>query len=150
MRRILAILLALISIGSSLSAQKSVHVRGYVTKSGQYVAPHQRSTPHYTKADNYSAKPILSPYTGKAVTRSAIVPAGSIAAPKVRSAAKPATMKVVSPGAKKNATMPRAKASEPIVKATAQCRDSTLSYSARRTGACSHHRGVSKWLQRLP
>lgn len=32
--------------------------------------------------------------------------------------------------------------------ATARCRDGTLSYSARRRGTCSHHGGVSVWLNR--
>ena len=31
-------------------------------------------------------------------------------------------------------------------KATARCKDGTLSYSARREGACSDHGGVDKWL----
>ncbi|MHB8470005.1 MAG: HNH endonuclease signature motif containing protein [Gaiellaceae bacterium] len=29
---------------------------------------------------------------------------------------------------------------------TARCRDGTLSYSAHRSGTCSHHRGVAAWL----
>lgn len=30
--------------------------------------------------------------------------------------------------------------------ATAQCRDGTYSFSMHRTGTCSHHGGVAKWL----
>jgi hypothetical protein len=30
--------------------------------------------------------------------------------------------------------------------ATAQCRDGTYSFSKSRSGTCSHHGGVSKWL----
>ncbi len=28
---------------------------------------------------------------------------------------------------------------------TAICKDGTYSYSKRRSGTCSHHKGVSKW-----
>lgn len=34
--------------------------------------------------------------------------------------------------------------------ATAQCWDSTYSYSAHRRGTCSHHGGVRVWLKRVP
>lgn len=30
-------------------------------------------------------------------------------------------------------------------KATARCRDGSLSYSAHRCGTCSHHRGVAEF-----
>src|SRR5689334_7869284 len=30
--------------------------------------------------------------------------------------------------------------------ATAQCRDGTYSFSKQRSGTCSHHGGVGKWL----
>jgi hypothetical protein len=30
--------------------------------------------------------------------------------------------------------------------ATAQCRDGTYSFSLHRSGTCSHHGGVAKWL----
>jgi hypothetical protein len=31
-------------------------------------------------------------------------------------------------------------------KATARCRDGSLSFSLRPCGTCSHHRGVAEWL----
>lgn len=31
--------------------------------------------------------------------------------------------------------------------ATAQCRDSTYSFSRHRRGTCSHHGGVARWLR---
>jgi hypothetical protein len=34
--------------------------------------------------------------------------------------------------------------------ATAQCRDGTYSYSAHRSGTCSHHGGVAVWLTQPP
>jgi hypothetical protein len=36
--------------------------------------------------------------------------------------------------------------SSPPVGATAQCRDTTYSFSMSRRGTCSHHGGVAKWL----
>jgi Protein of unknown function (DUF3761) len=33
---------------------------------------------------------------------------------------------------------------------SAVCRDGSLSYSAHRSGTCSSHEGVSKWLVDLP
>jgi hypothetical protein len=40
-------------------------VRGYVKKDGTYVAPHHATNPNGTKADNYSTKGNVNPYTGK-------------------------------------------------------------------------------------
>jgi len=37
-----------------------------------------------------------------------------------------------------------------IAKATARCRDGSLSYSAHRCGTCSHRGGVSEWLASVP
>jgi hypothetical protein len=34
--------------------------------------------------------------------------------------------------------------------ATAQCKDGTYSFSRHRTGTCSHHGGVARWLVALP
>ncbi len=38
----------------------------------------------------------------------------------------------------------------PQAQAKAQCRDGTLSYSQHRSGTCSHHGGVAKWLAPAP
>ena len=35
----------------------------------------------------------------------------------------------------------------PPIGATAQCRDGAYSFSQHRSGTCSHHGGVSIWLQ---
>src|SRR5438105_14972734 len=43
------------------------------------------------------------------------------------------------------ALVPVASASAPPG-ATALCRDGTYSFSAHRSGTCSHHGGVAKWL----
>lgn len=50
-------------------AQRSVHVRGYTRKDGTYVAPHYRSAPNRTTADNWSTRGNVNPYTGEAGTR---------------------------------------------------------------------------------
>ena len=34
--------------------------------------------------------------------------------------------------------------------ATAECTDGTISYSAHRSGTCSHHGGVAHWINRPP
>lgn len=47
----------------------STHVRGYYRNNGTYVAPHYRSSPNNTKADNWSTKGNYNPYTGKQGTR---------------------------------------------------------------------------------
>jgi TPR repeat protein len=53
----------------SFEADAAVHVGGYTRKNGTYVAPHYRSAPNHTKADNYSTKGNVNPYTGKAGTK---------------------------------------------------------------------------------
>lgn len=53
---------------SSVAAQ--VHVRGYTRADGTYVAPHYRSSPNSTTADNYSTRGNINPYTGERGTRS--------------------------------------------------------------------------------
>lgn len=46
-----------------------VHVSGHVTKAGTYVAPSYRTAPNQTKTDNWSSKPNVNPYNGKAGTK---------------------------------------------------------------------------------
>lgn len=48
---------------------RASRVRGYVKKSGKYVASYRRTTPNKTKADNWSAKGNVNPDTGKAGTK---------------------------------------------------------------------------------
>lgn len=47
------------------TASAQVHVNGYTKKDGTYVAPHERTAPNSTKADNYSTQGNVNPYTGK-------------------------------------------------------------------------------------
>ena len=64
MKKVLAIVLALVSI----SAFSQVHVKGHVKKDGTYVEPTVRSAPNATKDDNYSTKGNENPYNGKSGT----------------------------------------------------------------------------------
>ncbi len=64
-----AIIIAL-ALGFALSATaKTVHVRAHVTKTGTYVPAHVRTAPDHSKANNWSSKPNVNPYTGKAGTK---------------------------------------------------------------------------------
>lgn len=65
MKKVL-IVLSLISIASPVMAQQ--YVNGYYRSDGTYVQPYYRSTPNYTKYDNYSTKDNYNPYTGKTGT----------------------------------------------------------------------------------
>jgi serine/threonine-protein kinase len=39
---------------------------------------------------------------------------------------------------------------DPLAGVTAICKDGTYSYSAHRSGTCSHHGGVSQWVHPPP
>ncbi|GAB6127224.1 hypothetical protein [Humidesulfovibrio idahonensis] len=55
---------------TSKSNRSAVAVRGYTKKNGTYVKPHMRSAPNGSKADNWSTKGNVNPYTGKVGTKS--------------------------------------------------------------------------------
>jgi hypothetical protein len=61
----IAICWGLVALVLASSTIGQVRVRGYVRKDGTYVAPHYRSSPNGTKADNYSARGNYNPHTGK-------------------------------------------------------------------------------------
>ena len=69
MKKILSTLLLslLLFFGAfSFVDAKISSVRGYIKLStGKYVAPHYKTTPNYTKFDNFSAKGNINPFTGK-------------------------------------------------------------------------------------
>jgi hypothetical protein len=52
---------------SSLASAGSHSVRGHVTKSGTYVAPHHAGGPDKSKTNNWSQKGNINPYTSKYV-----------------------------------------------------------------------------------
>jgi hypothetical protein len=47
------------------SAQASTQRRGYVTRNGVYVPPSQQTKPDGTKANNWSTRGNVNPYTGR-------------------------------------------------------------------------------------
>lgn len=55
----------LVSFSLPFQAEAKTSVRGYVKRSGKYVAPHYRTSPNKFKIDNWSTKGNLNPYTGK-------------------------------------------------------------------------------------
>ena len=54
--------------GSS-SSSGSHSIKGYTKKDGTYVAPSHATNPNGSKADNYSSKGNVNPYTGKEGTK---------------------------------------------------------------------------------
>lgn len=67
--------LAALAISASVSAQ--VHVKGYKTKNGTYVAPHYRSAPDGNPYNNYSTRGNINPYTGQPGTKNPYSSSGS-------------------------------------------------------------------------
>jgi hypothetical protein len=55
---------------TSSHSSAPVHVSGYTTKNGTQVAPHYRSAPDGSKANNWSTKGNANPFTGKVGTKS--------------------------------------------------------------------------------
>lgn len=63
---IIAILLTfVINLFSFSVVDAAVRISGYYRKSGTYVQSYYRTSPNYTKLDNYSTKGNHNPYTGK-------------------------------------------------------------------------------------
>ncbi|RAR71491.1 hypothetical protein [Flavobacterium aciduliphilum] len=52
-------------------AQTSTYVSGYTNSNGTYVEPYRRTTPNYTRNDNYSTVGNVNPYTGSYGTKPA-------------------------------------------------------------------------------
>jgi hypothetical protein len=63
--------LAAVAVGLFLVTElaHAAGVRGHVRKDGAYVQPHVRTNPDRSTFNNYSTKPNINPYTGKAGTR---------------------------------------------------------------------------------
>ena len=55
--------------GHANRSHSSVAVHGYTKRNGTYVAPHYRSAPDHSKANNWSSRGNVNPYTGKAGTK---------------------------------------------------------------------------------
>lgn len=72
--RVVFIGLAVALLAGPSLATESHRVKGYVTKSGTYVAPSRATKPNGTKVDNYSSKPNVNPYSGKAGNKDPYAP----------------------------------------------------------------------------
>lgn len=59
------IALVAVSLACSVAIGKTTLTRGYIKKSGTYVAPHFKTTPDKTKNNNYSTRGNANPMTGK-------------------------------------------------------------------------------------
>ena len=68
MRTSLVVIATLFASGAISAKGGSHSVKGHVTKNGTYVAQHQHTNPNGTKVDDWSSKPNVNPYTGKAGT----------------------------------------------------------------------------------
>lgn len=66
--RFLGPIVALLAL-SVCTLKADVSVRGYTKKDGTYVPPHHRSDPNKSKADNWSTKGNVNPYTGQVGTK---------------------------------------------------------------------------------
>lgn len=60
---------AAFAAAGAAEAGGSHRVRGYVKSNGTYVAPARATNPNRTKVDNWTSKPNVNPYTGKAGTK---------------------------------------------------------------------------------
>lgn len=58
-------MLFLTLVSFSVAQARTTRVHSYIKKNGTPVQSHMRSAPNKTKADNYSTKGNVNPYTGK-------------------------------------------------------------------------------------
>ena len=69
MKKILSIFIVLVlSLSSVFTTYADTHVKGYYRKNWTFVQPHYRSDRNWTKADNWSTKVNINPYTWKVGT----------------------------------------------------------------------------------
>ena len=68
---LMVVICAFMLIGYLGTAMADVHVRGYYRSNGAYVAPHYRSDPDGSRANNWSTYGNVNPYTGRRGTRNA-------------------------------------------------------------------------------
>ena len=65
---------AVVLLAAPSMAAESHRVKGYVTKSGTYVAPPRATKPNRTKVDNYSSTPNVNPYSRRKGTIDSYAP----------------------------------------------------------------------------
>lgn len=68
--------MAIVASATAASAQYQapVRVQGHTTRNGTYVQPHMRTAPNETRTDNWSSRPNVNPYNGKAGTADPYAP----------------------------------------------------------------------------
>ena len=66
MKKLIALSIVLVAAFTGFA---QTYVRSYTRSNGTYVAPHHRSSPNYTKTDNYTTIGNVNPYTGSLGTR---------------------------------------------------------------------------------
>lgn len=140
-------------------------IKGHYSKDGTYVAPSRATNPNHTRADNYSAKGNVNPYSGKVGTKSiALNNSIHVAVPLVagrltngsqstRSGASTyAPTSPVSPGyvssadaGSKPELVGAAKSAEE--QPTARCADGSTTTSQNKSIACGTRGGVAQWLR---
>jgi hypothetical protein len=70
MKRLMTIMVVLVVVlATTLTADAAVRVRGYFRSNGTYVQPHYRSNPDGNFYNNWSTYPNVNPYTGSTGTR---------------------------------------------------------------------------------
>jgi hypothetical protein len=72
-----SIIYGLVALAVSAAASAQVHVNGYTTKNGTYVAPHYRSAPDGNPYNNWSTRGNVNPYTGQVGTKDPYSASGS-------------------------------------------------------------------------
>jgi serine/threonine-protein kinase len=137
---------------------------GTMSKAGKGACSHHGGVVHATttaKPASATAKPTTpSKTTGTTVTckdgttsksgkgacshHGGVAPAGAATTPTTAAPASPSPAAPPPKPATKPTTV--APAGPPPAGATAMCKDGTYSKSKQHSGACSHHGGVSKWL----
>jgi hypothetical protein len=51
-------------LAATQAIASSHHVRGHISRKGNYVAPHRQTNPDHLKFNNWSTKGNVNPYTG--------------------------------------------------------------------------------------
>jgi len=75
MKKLFSLVIALVLVFTfavstvTLAEAYSYRVRGYTRSSGTYVQPYYRTSPNYTRWDNYSTRGNYNPYSGRYGTR---------------------------------------------------------------------------------
>jgi hypothetical protein len=73
MKLALCAVIAIVVCAAAADAS-GVRVRGYTTRRGTYIAPSHRTSPDHTRANNWSSRGNVNPYTGRVGTKNPYAP----------------------------------------------------------------------------